>query len=58
MGYQGEGTLGRALLEGVNRAIAAAKEDGSFDQYVLTANELASGDIIEGLVDENGEAVQ
>ena len=46
------------LLEGVNRAIAAAKEDGSFDQYVLTANELASGDIIEGLVDENGEAVQ
>ena len=36
-----------ALLEGVNRAIAAAKEDGSFDQYVLTANELASGDIIE-----------
>ena len=39
-------------------AIAAAKEDGSFDQYVLTANELASGDIIEGLVDENGEAVQ
>ena len=26
--------------------------------YVLTANELASGDIIEGLVDENGEAVQ
>ena len=34
------------------------KEDGSFDQYVLTANELASGDIIEGLVDENGEAVQ
>ena len=47
-----------ALLEGVNRAIAAAKEDGSFDQYVLTANELASGDIIEGLVDENGEAVQ
>ena len=23
-----------ALLEGVNRAIAAAKEDGSMDQYV------------------------
>ena len=42
----------------MNRAIAAAKEDGSFDQYELTANELASGDIIEGLVDENGEAVQ
>ena len=47
-----------ALLAAANLAIAAAKEDGSFDQYVLTANELASGDIIEGLVDENGEAVQ
>ena len=40
-----------ALLEGVNRAIAAAKEDGSMDQFVATANELASGDIIEGSVD-------
>ena len=62
--YDAEGSVvgvtkgNAALLEGVNRAIAAAKEDGSFDQYVLTANELASGDIIEGLVDENGEAVQ
>lgn len=56
--YDAEGSVvgvtkgNAALLEGVNRAIAAAKEDGSFDQYVLTANELASGDIIEGLVDE------
>ena len=33
-----------ALLEGVNRAIAAAKEDGSFDQYVVNAVDLASGD--------------
>ena len=40
-----------ALLEGVNRAIAAAKEDGSMDQFVAEANEQASGDIIEGLVD-------
>ena len=62
--YDAEGSVvgvtkgNAALLEGVNRAIAAAKEDGSFDQYVLTANELASGDIIVGLVDENGEAVQ
>ena len=33
-----------ALLEGVNRAIAAAKEDGSFEQYVVEAMELASGE--------------
>ena len=26
-----------ALLEGVNRAIAAAKEDGSMDQFVAEA---------------------
>ena len=32
-----------ALLEGVNRAIAAAHEDGSMDQFVAEANELASG---------------
>ena len=62
--YDAEGSVvgvtkgNAALLEGVNRAIAAAKEDGSFDQYVLTASELSSADIIEGLVDENGEAVQ
>lgn len=40
-----------ALLAGVNEAIAAALEDGSFDQYVVTAIEQASGDIIEGLVE-------
>lgn len=39
------------LLAGVNKAIAAALEDGSFDQYVVTAIEQASGDIIEGLVE-------
>ena len=32
-----------ALLEGVNRAIAAAQADGSMDQFVADANELASG---------------
>ena len=37
--YDAEGSVvgvtkgNAALLEGVNRAIAAAKEDGSFDQY-------------------------
>ena len=48
--YDAEGSVvgvtkgNAALLEGVNRAIAAAKEDGSFDQYVVEAMELASGD--------------
>ena len=41
-----------ALLAGVNEAIAAAKADGSFDQYVYEANELASGEIIEGLLED------
>ncbi len=39
-----------ALLAGVNEAIAAALADGSMDDFVAEANELASGDIIEGLV--------
>jgi len=41
-----------ALLEGVNKAIAACIEDGSFSQYVATALEQASGDIFEGLIEE------
>lgn len=40
-----------ALLKGVNEAIAAALEDGSMDKFVAEANELAAGEIIEGLVD-------
>ena len=32
-----------ALLAGVNMAIAAAIEDGSMDQFVVEANELANG---------------
>lgn len=40
-----------ALMAGVNEAIAAALADGSMDDFVAEANELASGDIIEGLVD-------
>ena len=39
-----------ALQAGVNEAIAAALADGSMDDFVAEANELASGDIIEGLV--------
>lgn len=39
------------LLAGVNEAIAAALADGSMDQFVATANEQASGNILEGLLD-------
>ena len=45
-----------ALLKGVNEAIAKCIEDGTLNDYVAKANELASGDIIEGLVDETTEA--
>ena len=40
-----------ALLEGVNRAIAAALSDGSMNAFVAEANEKATGNIIEGLLD-------
>ena len=40
-----------ALLAGVNEAIAAALADGSMDDFVVQANEQASAEIIEGLVD-------
>lgn len=43
-----------ALLAGVNMAIAAAKEDGSFDQFVVEAVDQASGDIYEGTLDSAG----
>lgn len=39
------------LLAGINEAIAAAIADGSMDKFVAEANELASGDIHEGLLD-------
>ena len=39
-----------ALLEGVNRAIAQAVADGSMATFVAVANEMASGNIIEGLL--------
>lgn len=41
-----------ALKAGVNEAIAKAKEEGKMDEFVATANEQASGDIIEGLLDQ------
>ena len=47
------------LLEAVNGIIAEALQDGSMDEYVATAQELASdeGNVYEGQLDENGEAV-
>lgn len=41
-----------ALLKAVNEAIAAALEDGSMDDFVAEANELASGNIYEGIIEE------
>lgn len=40
------------LLAAINEAIAAALADGSMDQFVAEANELAGGDIIEGLLED------
>ena len=45
-----------ALLAKVNEAIAAAKEDGSLENFIAQANEQASGNKYEGLLDENGAA--
>lgn len=42
------------LLKGVNEAVAAALADGTMDQFVAEANEKASGETYEGLLDENG----
>lgn len=46
------------LLEAVNKAIAAAQADGSMARFVAEANELASGETYEGLLDENGAVKQ
>ncbi len=43
-----------ALLAAVNEAIAAAIADGSMDTFVAEANELASGQTYEGLLDAEG----
>ncbi len=56
--YDAEGSVvgvykGNAdLLAGINEAITAALEDGSMAQFVAEANVLASGDIIEGLLED------
>lgn len=45
-----------ALLAAINLAVKAALADGSMAQFVAEANELSSGNIFEGLLDENGNA--
>ena len=40
-----------ALLEAVNKAIAEALKSGKMDQFVAEANDLASGNILEGLLE-------
>ena len=47
-----------ALLKGVNEAIAAALSDGSMNQFIADANELATGEKYEGLLEKNGEVPQ
>lgn len=43
-----------ALLAAVNEAIAAAIEDGSMENFIAEASELASGEKYEGLLDAEG----
>ena len=47
-----------ALLAAVNAAVAAALSDGSMETFVAEANELASGEKYEGLLDANGQVQQ
>ena len=47
-----------ALLAAVNLIIAQVLEDGTMDQFVADANELATGDKYEGLLDEDGNIVE
>lgn len=42
------------LLAAVNEAIAACIEDGSFSNFVADAQEMAAGNIYEGLLNEDG----
>ena len=48
------------LLQAVNGVIAAAKEDGSMDEYITTAQEQASDEasVYEGMLDESGNVQQ
>lgn len=44
----------KALLNGVNRAIEAAKKDGSMKKFIAEANEQATGKIYEGILNSDG----
>lgn len=44
------------LLKAVNEAIKQCTESGEFDDYVAQANELASGEIKEGLLEDEAAA--
>lgn len=43
------------LLAAVNASIAKALEDGSMERFIAEANEQASGEKYEGLLDESGQ---
>ncbi|MCI8658680.1 MAG: transporter substrate-binding domain-containing protein [Lachnospiraceae bacterium] len=47
-----------SLLAAVNASIAKALEDGSMEKFIAEANELASGEKYEGLLDESGQVQQ
>ena len=59
--YDAEGSVvgvnkgNEALLKAVNEAIAQALSDGSMDKFVAEANDLAAGDIYEGLLESETE---
>ena len=42
------------LLAAINLIVEEALNDGTIDGFIATANDLASGSIYEGLLDENG----
>ena len=44
------------LLAAINLIIQQALDDGIIDQFVADANEAASGNVYEGLLDEDGKA--
>ncbi len=46
------------LLAAVNASIGKALEDGSMEKFIAEANELASGEKYEGLLDESGQVQQ
>ena len=47
-----------SLMAGVNEAIAQAIEDGSMEKFIADANEQASGNTYEGLLDSEGNVQQ